>query len=266
MRSTISFYYGLFKSRRIILELARSDFKDKYLGSYLGTFWAFFQPMLLILIYWFVFQVGLRNEPIDNYPFILWLLAGLIPWFFFSDSISSATYAVVQNTFLVKKIVFKVNNLPIIKIVSSGIINFLFIGIMLLIFLCYGELNSIYNFFVVYYLFCLVSLVVGLSWFTSSLLPFFKDIGQIVNSILQIGFWVTPIFWSFSILPAKYEFIFKLNPMFYIVQGFRDSLIYHKGFWEHPWLLLYFWSVTLALLIGGAFLYKKLVPHFPDVL
>jgi ABC-type polysaccharide/polyol phosphate export permease len=95
---------------------------------------------------------------------------------------------------------------------------------------------------------------------------FLKDLGQIVGIILQFLFWLTPIFWSFNILPARFQFIFKLNPVYYLVEGYRDAFIYHVGFWQYPNLALYFWSETIIIFIVGAVIFKKLRPHFADVL
>ena len=84
------------------MELTASDFKSRYLGSYLGLLWAFIQPVATILIFWFVFEVGFKAAPIGNFPFILWLIAGIIPWFFISDCLASSTVSVVENSYLVK--------------------------------------------------------------------------------------------------------------------------------------------------------------------
>lgn len=266
MRSFFNFSRDVFKQRHIIFELAKKDFKSRYLGSYLGVFWAFIQPALLVSIYWFVFQVGFRSTPVENYPFILWLLAGIVPWFYFSDSLASAVNSIEQNSYLVKKVVFNVHFLPIVKIASSMIVHIVFIGITFLIFLFYGEPISLYHMQIFYYSFAVTLFLVGLSWIVSSLNVFLKDIGQIVTVILQFGFWLTPIFWTFKLVPEKLHWLFKLNPIYYIVEGYRDSLINHVWFWEHYNLTIYFWMLTIIMLLTGAKLFKKISPHFSDVL
>ncbi|WP_289356578.1 ABC transporter permease [Paenibacillus sp. S-12] len=256
----------IFKQRNIIMELSRKDFKSRYLGSYLGMFWAFFQPMFLVLVYWFVFQVGFRSNPIEDIPFILWLLAGIVPWFFFSDSLASATTSIEQNSFLVKKVVFNVHFLPIVKIISALKVHFVFILLMLIVFYSYGEPFDLHQLQIFYYSGALILFLTGLSWVVSSLNVFIKDIGQIVSVVLQFGFWLTPIFWSFDLLPEKWQWVFKFNPMYYVVAGYRDSLINKVWFWHHYNLTALFWVVTLFLLFVGAKLFKKLSPHFSDVL
>lgn len=119
---------------------------------------------------------------------------------------------------------------------------------------------------VIYYLFSGIVLVIGLSWITSSLVIFLKDIGQIVSMLLQFGFWLTPVFWSTKILPLKYHFFIKLNPMYYVVEGYRGSFIYNEWFWEHGKLTIYFWVVTIGIFVIGATVFRRLRPHFADVL
>jgi len=262
----ISFLNDILKSRELILELTRKDFQARYLGSYLGILWAFVQPTVTILIFWFVFQVGFKSMPVHDFPFILWLMAGFIPWFFFSEAVLSGTNSVLDNSYLVKKVVFRVSVLPIIKILSALFIHMFFVVFLFVMFLIYGYKPSIYNLQVIYFVFSTVILALGISWITSSLVIFLKDVGQIVTMLLQFGFWLTPIFWSFNILPVKYHFLFKLNPVYYIVEGYRDSFIYHRWFWERYNLSPYFWIETLGLFIIGALLFKRLKPHFADVL
>ena len=267
LRLFAAFLGELLHNRHIILELTKADFKDKYLGSYLGIVWAFIHPTIYITIVWFVFQIGFQAKPMDNFPFVLWMLAGIIPWFFFSECLTSATWSIVANSFLVKKVVFSMGMLPLVKILSSLIIHFFFILIIFLMFLIYGYPPSLYNLQVFYYLFCAVVLLLGLSWLTSSLILFLKDTGQIVTMILQFGFWVTPIFWSPHNLSPETMNLIKLNPIYYIVEGYRESFIYKTWFWEKHYLMtLYFWCFTGLFFFVGALVFRRLRPHFADVL
>lgn len=266
LRALCSLIYDIFVSREMIGQMTKQDFRQRYLGSYLGILWAFIQPAVTVLIFWFVFQVGFKSVPVDNFPFILWLVCGMFPWFFFSDSISSAANAILASSFLVKKVVFRVELLPIVKISSALIVHVFFVLVLFAMFAVYGYGVSIYNVQFIYYSFAMICLVLGISWLTSSLVVFLRDVGQFVAMFLQFGFWGTPIFWSFRTIPPEYWFLLKLNPMYYIVEGYRQSFIYHEWFWQHMELTLYFWCVTGAVMFAGAVLFKKLRPHFADVL
>ena len=251
---------------RLLFSLTKNDFKQKYLGSYLGILWAFIQPTITVLIFWFVFQVGFKAQPINDVPFILWLIAGMFPWFFFADAVSNATNSVMENAYLVKKIVFKVAFLPLIKIFSALIVHLFFIIFMYVLFVVYGYSFDLYWLQTFYYLFAMMVLILGISYITSSVVIFFRDIGQLVAMLLQFGFWMTPIFWAIGTIPEKYHFLLKLNPLVYIIEGYRDSMINHIWFWEKPTMTLYFWAVALIMLAIGFSTFKKLKPHFADVL
>lgn len=256
------------KSRKLLFTLAHTDFKEEYLGSYLGVLWAILRPSLFVAIIWFVFSVGFKTNPTtEGTPFILWLLCGFIPWFFFSEAVNKGMNAITNNAYLVKKVAFRVSILPIVKILSALYIHIVFIFIVLGIFIFYGYSPTIYWLQIPYFTGCTVVLVLGLSWLTSALKVFIKDVGEIVGVIIQFGFWLTPIFWSIDIIPERYQAVIKLNPMFYIIDGYRNTLIHNTWFWhEGLTTAVSFLITTSILLFIGAITFKRLRPHFGDVL
>ncbi len=265
-RLTVRFLRELLERRGTLLALARHDFRSRYFGSYLGIVWAFVHPTVYIVILWGVFQIGFRAQPVANHPFILWLMAGIVPWFFFSDSVGSAANSIIDNAFLVKKVAFSLGMLPIVKILSSLMIHLLFIAILLGMTLAYGYPPDLHWLQIIYYLLAMFAFILGLSWVTSSVVIFLRDVSQLVAICLQFLFWVTPVFWSLSLVPPRYRTIVKLNPVFYLTEGYRESVITHIWFWEHPMQSAYFWSVTFGLLVLGSMVFRQLRPHFADVL
>jgi len=266
LRILLAFIQDLYQQRALLWSLTKKDLRQRYLGSMLGILWAFIQPTISVLIFWFVFQVGFKSMPVAGFPFVLWLCCGMFPWFFFTDAWGSATNAIIANSFLVKKVVFRVSLLPIIQIMSALVVNLFFVGVLFLMFGIYGYPPSIYNVQVFYYLGAMICLVFGLSLMTSSLMVFLKDVGQFVSMFIQFGFWATPIFWNLEMIPQWLRWIFKINPVYYIVEGYRASFIYHRWFWELGFVNLSFWIETGAIMLLGAYLFKKLRPHFADVL
>ncbi|AHJ13803.1 ABC transporter permease [Sulfurospirillum multivorans] len=260
------FLRDIYQNRRLLKDLVKNDFKSRYLNNYLGILWAFIQPTISVLIFWFVFQVGFKAAPVQDVPFILWLVAGMIPWFFLSEALASATNAILDSTFLVKKIVFRVSLLPIVKITSAVIVHLFFMAFMMSMYIIYGYEPNLYWLQMFYYLFSAIILLLGISWITSSVVIFFRDLGQLVSMSIQFGFWLTPIFWSLSMVPKEYRWLFELNPAHYITQGYRDALINHVWFWEKPMEALQFWGITLVFFVLGAIVFRKLRPHFADVL
>lgn len=261
------FLKHIIEARQLLFTLINNDFKKKYLGSYLGLLWAFIQPITFILVIWFVFEIGFRSGIVSgDTPFFLWLICGMIPWFFFADAVSSGTHAVISNNFLVRKVAFRVGVLPLVPIGSAFIIHLFLFVLLITAFLLYGKMPSIYWLQAPYFIVCSVLLILGISWLTSALRVFIKDVGNSVGVILQIGFWATPIFWSPDLMPEKYQFIIKLNPMAYIINGYRDTFVNHVWFWENSMVTLYFWGTTAIILVIGIIVFKRLRPHFGDVL
>ena len=255
------------KDRKLIFNLAKNDFKTRFAGSYLGIVWALIQPIVTILVYWFVFQVGLKSGKMVDYPFIVWLVSGLVPWFYFSEALSGGTGAMIEYSYLVKKVVFKIDILPIVKAISALFVNSFFIVIAIVLCWVYGYAPSLYTLQIIYYLICMIVLVLGMVYLTSALVVFFRDLSQIINIVLQVGIWATPIMWpAETTLTATLHRIFKLNPMYYIVDGYRNSLLGHHWFWENMKWTIYFWVFALLMLLIGTTVFKRLKVHFADVL
>lgn len=257
---------NVWQSRKLTWELSKNDFKTKYAGSYLGIIWAFVQPVITILVYWFVFQVGFRSGQPTEYPYVLVLVTGIIPWFFFADALNGGSSALMEYNYLVKKIVFNIDILPVIKVISALFVHCFFVVFTLILTSCYGFYPSLYTLQIFYYSFCTFVLVLGITYLTSAIAVFFRDIMQIISIILQVGIWMTPIMWDVSIIPAKWQWIFRLNPIYYVVNGYREAILYHKGFWHNGIWTLYFWAFTILIFIIGSAVFKRLKVHFADVL
>ncbi len=252
--------------RKSFFELSRNDFKAKYANSLLGAVWAFVIPLVIILVLWFVFERGLRALPVGDVPFMLFYIPAFIAWNFFSEAFSSSCGCLREYSYVVEKMKFEVRLLPVIKILSAFYVHFFFILFAFAVFMAYGWMPSLYNLQVAYYLICLLVLLLALSFLFSSLAAFSGDVNNIVSVILQVGFWATPIIWSSDSMPPKVQMILKLNPMYYICNGYRESFVYKTWFWESPALTAYFWAVTLFLLLVGTYVFKRLRPQFSDVL
>lgn len=254
------------RDKKLIFGLAKNDFKTRYAGSYLGIVWAFIQPVIMIVVYWFALDVGLRSGDTMNFPFVLWLMAGLIPWFFFSEALGSGTNALTEYSYLVKKVVFKIDILPIVKLVSAMFVHLFFVALIIVLHMCYGYFPDLYTIQLIYYIICMAAFVLALIYITSSVVVFFKDLSQLIGIVLQVGIWATPIMWESSRLSHKLDLIMKINPIYYVVNGFRDALLYKVWFWERPIWTICFWASVIVLYIVGRRVFKRLQIHFADVL
>ncbi|MGI6071171.1 MAG: ABC transporter permease [Blautia sp.] len=268
MEKKFSLIKELIQNRRLVLSLAKNDFKTKYAGSYLGIVWAFIQPVVTMMVYWFVFTVGFKSGNAMNYPFVLYLISGIVPWFFFQDALNGGTNALLEYNYLVKKVVFKISILPVVKVISAALVHVFFIAFALVMCTFNGYPPTIHTIQVIYYSGCVFMFALALSYATSAIVVFFRDLTQIINIVLQVGIWMTPIMWDLNML-ANHPLVmklFKLNPMYYIVSGYRDSMLGRMWLTEHLAWGLYFWVVTALLFWLGSVIFKRLKPHFADVL
>lgn len=255
------------RNKRMILKLAKNDFKSRYAGSFLGIVWAFVQPCVTVAIYAFVFGTGLKVTPVDsNFPFLLYLIAGIIPYFFLNDAVNNVTNCIVEYSYILKKMKFNANILPLVKIVSSLFVHFFFILLAMLIFILHHRFFTIHFIQIAYYLVCTIVLSIALGYFTSAVTVFFRDLSHIVNIILQFCLWLTPIMYDLDYFPEWIGNILKFNPLYYIVTGYRDSFYGQVWFFEHASMTVYFWVVTIVLFVIGYKVFKKLRPSFADVL
>ncbi len=264
MGQILSFVKDIFQQKGMLLALASNDLRAKFAASFLGVIWAFIQPLVTILVFWFVFQLGFRNPPVDDVPFILWFIPAYLVWTFFTEGLLAASNCLMEYSYLVKKVNFRVSIIPLVKVLSS---LFVHIGFILFIFFMYQVYSvpfSVYYFQVLYYLLCVLALLTGLGWLLSAIAPFVKDTANIVNVFIQIGFWLTPIFWSPDTMSPTIKFVLQFNPMFYICQGYRDCFIYHIWFWERGIINLYFWLLTAFLFWLGVVTFRRLRPYFAD--
>ena len=249
-----------------VLQFAKDDFERKYMGSILGVAWAFVQPLTTILVYWFVFQLGFRSQPVQDMPFILWLIAGLIPWFFISEGIASATTCLADYEYLVKKVRFNIGILPIIKIVSSYYVQLVLIVFTIIAYAVCGYAPTLLYFQLVYYSLYMFLLAQGIAYITSAIYVFFRDSLQLISVILQVVFWLTPMVWSMGQMPEGVQKVIKFNPLYFVVSGYRKTFVTHEIFLTDGYYTLYYWIVLLTVFFTGKKLYDKLSPHFADVL
>lgn len=259
----------IIKNRKMIFDLAKSDFKKRFAGSFFGVVWMFVQPLATVLVYTLIFQVGFKSvPPIPNIPYVVWLITGLVPWFYFQDTLIQNTNCLYEYNYLVKKVVFNVELLPVIKMISCMFAHICFIFIMFLVLIIAKVPITINYIFIIYYSMMLSILTLGLSYFTSAINVFFKDMSQIVNILLQFGIWMCPIMFDESLFANRAPFVLKLlklNPFYYIVKGYRYSLI-GAEFNSFPKLTVYYIVVMTIVFYFGYKLFKGLKKHFADVL
>lgn len=267
IKETKFYLKELITKKNLLFELTKRDFREQYMGSYLGFLWAFLQPILFFLILWFLFSVGFRRGGQNKeVPFVVYLVTGMFCWHYIAGNIGSFSNLVIKYSFIVKKVNIRLSILPIVKIISSSTPHFILMLLVVLISYANGIKPSFYLIQLIYYYLAAVYLMIGIGLLLSSLNVFIQDVGSIASVILQFEFWLTPVFWKLEMMPKNVRFFLKLNPSYYIVTGYRDSIIYKIPFWEKPELGIYYWTFSTIVVIIGALVFRKLRPHFAEVI
>jgi lipopolysaccharide transport system permease protein/teichoic acid transport system permease protein len=265
IKEAIDFFYQIFLNRMLLFTLSIRDFQKKYISNLFGLVWAVLDPVAFVVILYFVFGERYSGKNPNEVSFVVYLITGHIAFDLFGSTMHSVTQSITEHSFLLKKVNFRVAILPIVTMLSNLMVH----GIVLMVCIVILQFNHIYPswywFQLLYYAFAITVFLISIGWLTSSIYLFFPDISNIVAIVTRLMFFLTPIFWKMSGLAVRDQFLLKLNPVYYIVNGYRESLIYHKGFWEHPVLTVYFWSVCIFFLVIGVLVFKRLRPHFADV-
>ena len=203
----------------------KKDIRGKYKGSFLGVLWSFINPLLSVLVYAIVFPYIMRIK-VENY--LIYLITGIIPWTFFTSSINMGLISVLSNADIIKKVYFPRIILPI-STVTSCLVNFL-ISCLIIVLFCLGSGLGI-SFQILWLpLIALIQYVMllGFTFILSAIEMYMRDIEHIVNFILSMAFYVTPILYTPDIFPEKLAWVLKVNPMAYLVNAYRSIFFYQK--------------------------------------
>ena len=263
----MEFLKEVINRRKLILQLGKNDFKNRFAGSSLGAFWGFAQPFVFMITYVIIFQYILKAGSPGEYPYIVWYLPGMAMWMFINDSIINATNSIRTYSYLVKKVVFPVDTIPLISIVASAIVGAFLFLIAIVVASIFGYFPNVLK--LIYYIFSAIVFIVSFTRFTSAVTALVPDFGQLFNILMQLMFWFTPIMWNINML-ANYnvlEKIVKCMPFAYLVTGFRETFIGGNLIGEsHMIYTLVFWIITLFLYVWGNSVFKRSKRDFADVL
>ena len=257
----------VWRNRGLIRVMVRRDILGRYRGSFGGAFWTVFNPLLLMLTYFFVFGVVLRsrfgNDP-SRTGFALYFLAGMLPWLAFSEAAGRAPTVMLEHRNFVKKLVFAVETLPV-NLVVAGLVSEAFAVLLYLagLWLARGAVPASALWLPVLVV-PQVLFTAGVAWFLAGLGVFFRDLGQINGFLLTLWFFLTPICYPETSLPAAAAPLLAKNPLFVLVRGYLDIFLEGRAPAFGPlWKL---WLVAaLAFVLGHAWFYK-LRKSFADII
>lgn len=254
--------------RQQIFKLSISDLKKTYRGAALGWAWAIIKPAVTIFVYWFAFEIGLRaGKDVNGFPFFLWLISGLIPWFYMSNMITSGTDSIRKYSYLVTKMKFPISTIPTFVSISKFIVHILLMIITIGIFVLMGRMPTIYMLQLPFYMLLNLIFFTVFSLLSGLLASMSKDFANLVKSFVTAIFWLSGIVWNINTISIPWlKSFLMINPVTFLVEGYRNCFIHQTWFWEQPKRLMYFAIITLVMLILAVWTYKRLRKEIPDVL
>lgn len=277
----MAFIKNVFKNRRLVWQMAKNDFRNKFSSMSLGTIWGFVVPIVFMAIYFVIFNFILKSGDIvtesgKTIPFIVWFLSGFSMWLFISDSLTNATNSIRTYSYLVKKTVFNVDIIPVFSLISTGIVSLVVFAIAAAVCIVLMLINSIPLFpnllIMLYIIPAAFIFLAAITRFTSALATKVPDIMAVINIFIQIIFWFSAILWDMKILDRmSYTLgqILRYLPFTYLVYGFRQAFTgdYMNIITGNYGLYTFaFWAVTVLIFIYGDYVFNKNKKDFADML
>lgn len=280
MRSVITVLKEQINSFYLARRLSVYELKSANRNHYLGIFWEIINPMIQISIYWFVFGFGILHSTgrskIELYgqliPYFPWMLSGIVVWFFVNQSITLGSKSIYSRIRMISKMSFPMSVIPTYVIFSKLYQHLMLLGVVLVIFQFLDYPINIHYLQLPYMIVATVIFLITLSLITSTLTTIVRDFQMLITSIVRILIYLSPILWApYKIVDSKNGelilTIMKLNPIYYLIEGYRASILglswYPIEHWEYT---LYFWGMILVLLFIGSVLHVKFRNRFVDFL
>ena len=251
----------LYQYRQLLKSNVRKEIRGKYKGSFLGVLWSFVNPLLTTLVYAIVFPIILKStQP----HYVTFIVIAILPWTWFTTTIAQGTSTILINGGIIKKVYFPREILPI-SIVTSGLINYLISCIIIGLFLIFSGIGfSFYILFLPLIIITQYILLLGIILITSAINVYVRDAEYIINFLVMMLFYATPILYSSELFPKNVRWILKLNPMTTIIESYRDIFFYQNMPHIKSLIVVLFGSIVLLFI--GIKVFKKLEKRFAEEL
>jgi teichoic acid transport system permease protein len=268
MKSVLTIIKEQFKSIYLIRRLSAYEVKSANKNHYLGILWEVINPMIQVGVYWFVFGFGISGRKgegdIDYFP---WMLAGIVIWFFLNPAITQGTKSIYSRIKMVAKMSFPMSVIPMYVIIAKFYQHLMLLVVIIVILHFYGFPISVNYLELPYYMFAAIAFTFSISLITSTLSMIVRDVQMVVQAVMRMMIYLAPILWAPTEKFPKLQSILKINPIYYIIEGYRNSLLGGKWYLVAHWhYTIYFWSVIFVLLVIGSMLHVKFRNRFVDFL
>jgi len=257
----------IFRNRNLIATLVKRELTGKFAGTFLGLLWTILQPLLFAALYTIVFSVIMKAPTMGKYnavPFPVWLLAGMLPWMLFSESIGTATKSITSNVNMIKKTLFDKRVLPLSGVCSGLINHCISLAILMTLMLFFGLTPHRTIIYLPVIIILTMLFTMAWAYILSALNVFFRDIDHALNPILQFAFFATPIVYPAELVPESLRFLVFINPMHHLISLYRQTLL--LGVAPGTMTLLMATLGTWGFFIFADSLFRKLASDFCDAL
>jgi lipopolysaccharide transport system permease protein len=255
----------LVRYRGLISTLVARDLKARYRGSVLGFFWSFINPLLLLLVYTFVFTTVLpAAQPPEVQPFAVFMFCGILPWTWFSSSLLEASNVLISGGNLIKKVLFPAEVLPIVTVLANMVHFFLGLPILAAFLIYYQRpFDPIDLLWFPLIVFVQLVLLLGLSLLVAALTVHFRDLRDILGNLLTLWFFATPIIYPIQQAPIEYRWWFNLNPMTHLAISYQEVLFDVRPYTHWKWLIALL-AGSFIVFFAGYFVFDRLRDSFAE--
>ena len=263
----MDFIKSVIKNRKLIWQLGKNDFKNRFASTSLGSIWGFLQPFVFMFTYVIVFQYILKTGSSGDYPYVVWFLPGMAIWQWLNDSIMSASVSIRSYSYLVKKVVFPVDTIPMISIVASSFVGLFLVAVAVIVCMIFEYMPNVLK--LIYVLVATYAFVIAFTRFTSAVTTVVPDFSNLLGIAMQLFFWFTPIIWNLSMLDSHQTILtlIKCTPFTYLVTAFREVFMEGSIISENNFIFsIVFWVIVVVMFVWGNSLFKRNKKDFADVL
>jgi len=252
----------MWQYRELLYFLTWRDIKVRYKQTALGAAWAIIQPLLAMVVFSLFFG-KLAKVPSDGIPYPIFTFTALVPWTFFANALNQSSNSVVTSSHIVKKIYFPRLIVPISSTLS-GLVDFIFAFVVLLVMMLYFNITPTWNIiFLPFFVLLALAAALGVGLWLAAINVQYRDVRYAVPFLIQIWMFSTPIVYPSTLLPEPWRTLYGINPMAGVVEGFRWALL---GANTAPGpMIIASSTVALAVLVGGAFYFRRLESTFADI-
>lgn len=264
----MEFFKTLWKNKRLAWQLGKNDFRNRFANTSLGSIWGFLQPFIFMMMYIIVFQFIFKQQGPDGAPYIVWFMPGMAMWMTISDGITGASGSIRGYSYLVKKVVFPVDIIPVISLIGNAFVALFLFLISIVVCAIYKFTPNVLQ--IIYMIFAVYAFLLAITRLTSAISTLVPDFQNLLGIIMQLGFWLTPVVWNTSQIAQHHTITKAIQclPFTYLVTGFRDCFMGDTNIVTtgNGMYTIIFWAVTILLFIWGNYIFRKSKKDFADVL